>query len=202
MNELKAFFDRTIEIFHYYAQTKAGIRYWHNHWIELSNSKRLSPNEIITVGKGDPNNPNTNYQYYVGLGQFLIATAPNGRHEIMLNQSIIVLIVASWEVTYRNRIASEIGIEKNELESDLFHDLNKYRQAILHVDERLDVEPRVLKHFALEDRVEITDTIIEDIFEKVVDELNRIGFAHYQVDPQFRLNKELDQTDRHWTELG
>jgi hypothetical protein len=66
-------------------------------------------------------------------GDFKRRTAPGGLDTRFLSQMLVALLYGAWEDRYRESIASSIGhSKKNALRSDLFQDINKLRQAILH----------------------------------------------------------------------
>lgn len=66
-------------------------------------------------------------------GDFKRRTAPGGLDARYLSQMLVALLYGAWEDRYRERVASSLGHpDKNGLKSDLFQDLNKLRQAILH----------------------------------------------------------------------
>ena len=66
-------------------------------------------------------------------GDFKRRTAPGGLDARYLSQMLIAFLYGAWEDRYRERVASSLGhLNKNGLKSDLFQDINKLRQAILH----------------------------------------------------------------------
>ena len=84
-------------------------------------------------------------------------------------------------------------MDKNDVQSDVFHDLNKYRQAILHRSNRLGSKPKALPYFKEGDEVSPTSDQIELIFRGLIDdELNRIGREYYHTDLGFRFDKRLN----------
>lgn len=66
-------------------------------------------------------------------GEFKRRTAPGGLDARFLSQMLVSLLYGAWEDVYRKRVASCLRhSKKNALGSDLFQDINKLRQAILH----------------------------------------------------------------------
>ena len=106
-------------------------------------------------------------------------------------RSVIVVLVASWEDRFCKRIADECGIAKDDVTSDLFHDLNRYRQAILHASGKLREDAKLLRFFRREDRVALTEDQMDSIFRMIIDELNRIGTEFYDSNPGFDFDKRL-----------
>ena len=115
-----------------------------------------------------------------------------GRNVRLCRNGVIALTYALWEENYRETIAKECGLAcKNEVLSDVFQDLNKYRQAILHRGGRLDRELVKMGVFAKGDVVSFTKDQMRDLFAQLIEELNRIGEEYYGQDPGFTLDKPL-----------
>jgi hypothetical protein len=66
-------------------------------------------------------------------GEFKRRTAPGGSVARFLGHMMVALLYGAWEDNYRQKVASSLGhSDKNALKSDLFQDIAKLRQAILH----------------------------------------------------------------------
>ena len=116
----------------------------------------------------------------------------NGLNVNYLRKSVIALSYAVWEDQYRSRIAHEVGLKKNEIESDVFYDVNKYRQAILHAGGRLVARTRVFDFFKIGEEVLFTSEQTFEIFSKMILELNTIARRYYERnDTVFRLEYSL-----------
>ena len=192
MNELSRFHGEIVDIYGYMVQVNMAILQWNAFLKARIPEGSTTPDNTIFFGKGDPNRPGAKYQYHARYGDLIDASGKRGITSIIHRRSIVVLLVASWEDGYRARIAKECGIGKNSLESDVFHDLNKYRQAILHAGGKLQVEPKEIDFFAKGDIVELTENHMDSIFRLVVHDLNRIGQAHYGTDFKFTFEKDLN----------
>ena len=104
---------------------------------------------------------------------------------------------ALWEDEYRKRIATECGLKcKNDISSDVFHDLNKFRQAILHAGSRLDEETKAIHFFRKGDTVAFTENQMTELFAAIIEELNRIGNEYYNMNPGFSFKQALDRAGR------
>ena len=124
----------------------------------------------------------------------LKASEEGGRNVRLLRNSVVVFAYALWEDEYRKRIATECGLPcKNKVSSDVFQDLNKYRQGILHVSGRLDKEPTVIRLFSKGDVVSFSKEQIHDLFSNLINELNQIGERYYKANPGFSLDRPLRQ---------
>ena len=142
-------------------------------------------------GQNDPNLPEARFQYVRTFGELIDDSARDGPLEVTHRRSVIVFMVASWEDSYRTRIAKELGLAKNALKSDVFYDLNKYRQAILHAGGTLRTEPRALRLFRKGDQVALTHEYMHQVFRTLMAELNRISREFYGIDAEFMFDTPL-----------
>ena len=191
MKELANFHDELIDIYGYMVQVGAAIGQWHKILATQVNSRRTRPTNTMFFGSDDPSAPGAKYQYRRTFAELIEASAQKGITSNVHRRSVVVLVVASWEDRYRKRIAEECGVRKNTLTSDLFHDLNRYRQAILHAGGKLREEPKALRLFEKGDEVTLTNDQMDTIFREIIDELNRIGTELYGKNPRFSFDKQL-----------
>ena len=166
----------------------------HDHFGKmLSFSSQTKNSELVFFHTGEPNHPEATYQYRKDFGTLLDASAKNGEISVTHRRSIMTLLHSAWEDRYRKMIANEIGLKcKNCLKSDVFQDVNIYRQAVIHAGGKLGKEPKVFRFFGKGEEVSLTSDHIVLIFRRVVDELNRIGRNCYHTDPQFRFDWPLN----------
>ena len=160
----------------------------------------LNMSQRVKFGKGSPNNPGAKYQYTKTYGQLIATFTRDGPHFQLHRKSVITLAYALWEDQYRQRMAEECclvndkgDVDKNKIESDVFQDLNKYRQAILHGSGKLDREPKVIRFFKKGNVVSFTSNQMHELFSILIEELNRIGETYYGENPRFSLDKPLNQ---------
>jgi hypothetical protein len=100
----------------------------------------------------------------------LAACAPGGSNEIALSNLTTISIYAFWEDRTRGEIAGALGIDKNAVQSDLFGDIAKMRNIILHAGGVMDQRARamkVLKWFSLGDIVLIDRHKLHEIIELI-----------------------------------
>lgn len=158
----------------------------------LEKANKGSRSRKMYVGRGDPNNTGATFQYVKLVNELIRSSAKNGAHENTLRRSVIAMTYALWEDQYRQRIAYECKLEnKNQIESDVFRDMNRYRQAVLHAGGRLVGSPTVIKFFKQGEEVLLTDDHMYQLFSILTDELNRLGKVYYTQDPQFSLDQPL-----------
>ena len=191
MKELENFHDEIIDIYGYMVQVGAAIGQWNKLLISQIGSHQTTPDNAMFFGKDNPSRPGARYQYKRSFKELVTASSKDGITSVVHRRSVVVLLVASWEDRYRKRIANECGLTKDDLTSDLFHDLNRYRQAILHASGKLRAKPKILPFFHRGDRVSLTDDQMDSIFRLLIDELNRIGTEFYGRNPAFDLDKRL-----------
>ena len=194
MNELASFHREIAGIYGHYIQTRFALLQFYYSMRKLVDGPGpiTGPSPFSFGPHRDPNLPDASKRYETTAGNLIAASEFNGSLHTTLRRNVVVLIVASWEDGYRGPIANELGLDKIELTSDVFHDLNKYRNAILHASGELRSEPKVLNFFSRRDQVHLTHEHLERIFEVIVDDLNRIGREYYNSDPKFVLDIPLN----------
>lgn len=192
MKELIHFHDEILDIYGYMVQVGAAIGQWQKLLNAQIAPRQTTLRNTMFFGNSDPNTPGAKYQYRRTLGDLIDASSKTGITSVIHRRSVVVLVVASWEDRYRRRIADECGLTKNDVTSDVLHDLNRYRQAILHASGKLQKEPKALRFFRKGDEVALTDDQMDSIFRNLIDELNRIGTELYGKNPHFSFDKQLN----------
>ncbi|MYA85518.1 MAG: hypothetical protein F4Y12_08020 [Acidimicrobiaceae bacterium] len=191
MEELAGFRRELDDTYGYYAQVNAAIGFFRDD-LDKKYGQLLGPDSPVRFGVGDANRPDASYRHERTYSEVVADFSRHGRLQAVHIRSVIVLIVALWEDTYRCRIANELQLEnKNDLKSDVFHDLNRYRQGILHRYGTLGEEPKVLHYIRKGQEVLLTSDDMEQLFSTIVDELNKIGEEHYGQNPDFRFKMPL-----------
>ncbi|MCY4613337.1 MAG: hypothetical protein OXB94_06935 [Nitrospira sp.] len=184
--------NELIALYGYQLEISAALGQWNKFLKSLQNR---TPNQRIFFGTDDPNTPSAKYQYAQSVAYLIHASEKNGINVNRHRQSVVTLTYAIWEDQYRKRIAYECGLSnKRDIKSDVFQDLNKYRQAILHAGGRLVREPNVIHFFKLGEEVLLTNEHMNELFAILIVELNRIAKTYYRQDPGFSLNKPLNNS--------
>ena len=193
MKALMDLYDELIALYAFEAETSAALSQWVKFLEErVAASHETTLDHQVFFGRGDPNNPRAQYQYAVSFGNAIHSSDEGGRNIRLHRNGVIALTYALWEEEYRPEIAIECGLtSKDDVKSDVFHDLNKYRQAILHVSGRLDREPSVIHFFSEGEVVSLTKDHMHDLFSYLISDLNRIGETYYEVNPGLSLDKPL-----------
>ena len=178
-----------VTIYGYQTEVCAALHQWN----QFLKSARKSESQKLWFGRDDPNDPSAQFQYSRTFDYLIDASKRNSKITNTHRKSVVVLVYAVWEDQYRKRIADECGLpHKNQISSDVFYDLNKYRQAILHARGRLVKQPKGIDFFQIGDEVLLTDKHMYELFSLLIAELNRIGETYYGLDPQFSLDKPLN----------
>ena len=142
MQALTNLCNELVALYGYEVEVCAALHQWSEHLKVVLKHKKT---KTMFFGRDDPNDPQAKFQYAKSFDDLIHASRKNGIHVNTHRRSVVILIYAIWEDQYRGRIAYECGLpNKNGIESDVFHDVNKYRQAVLHAGGRLVGEPKVI----------------------------------------------------------
>ena len=190
MRALRDFHDDVVDIYGYLTQVNVALMMWRT-FLNKRITGETKPQSTFFFGKGEPNESDSTYQYRRTFADLIRDVTEIGTTSVVHRRSVIVLLVASWEDRHRKLIAQECSLQKNDLESDLFHDLNRYRQAIVHRGGRLRNDPKMIRFFNKGERVDLAGEHMGSIFRMVVDELNRFGVEHYGANPGFTFDKTM-----------
>ena len=108
-----------VDIYGYSLQVKMAITQWHKFLNDrIENSHTTPQNTVFFSAKGDPNKPDSTYQYHRSFADLIAASTRGGTTSVIHRRSVVVLLVASWEDHYRALIARECGLkEKDDLKS-------------------------------------------------------------------------------------
>ena len=192
MSGLKRFHGELMSIFASNVETEMGFLLLVQWLSGVLKDPRVEASFTVQLGKGDPHLTSTTYQYEKPLEELMRDSKEGGQNVRLYRNGVISLTYALWEENYREIIATECGLaSKDEVLSDVFQDLNKYRQAILHRGGRLDREPVKMGFFAKGDVVSFTKDQMEDLFAQLIKELNRLGEEYYGQNPGFTLDRPL-----------
>ena len=147
MQALFKMHEDILDMYAYHAETCSALHHWGEH-LKRHIKDPKKANQKIFFGRSDPNVPDAKFQYSKTVDKAIADSIKNGAHESSLRRSVFALTYAIWEDQYRQQIAYECDLNnKNDIESDVFHDLNRYRQAVLHAGGRLVDTPKVIKFF-------------------------------------------------------
>lgn len=191
MNALRAYHRELIDIYSFAIELHSALLIWHN-WLNdmVSGSVGTTTGNTIFFGPGDPNDPTTRPDHARTIAYVLAASENDGDYDQKLRWAAIVRLYSAWEDRFRQQIADECDLEKNDVQGDTHGDLRKFRNAIVHAEGRLDQELSVLRYFSKGDPLQFSNDQIVDLFWKLTEELNTLGVRYYGTDPGLTLTVE------------
>ena len=144
-------------------------------------------------GAGDPNRPDATYHHAIKIRELIERNKTDGPNQMFLSRACLIFIYSTWD-GLRPLLAELVGREQNRIRSDIFGDLRLYRNAIVHNDAILDRNTSVLSFIAVGEVVQLKQKQMNELFELLFDEVNRISveFTGNQLDRKFarRLNQK------------
>ena len=196
MGALKELHERLIELYGYEIEVSLALHVWHENLLSWTSRpglrEQLRRNSTITFGRGNPNTPDARWQYETTHESLVEASRKNGINAQTLRRAVITIAYSYWEDRYRSMIADECGFaHKNDIQSEVFTDLNKYRQSILHAGGVLQREPSVIRLFSRGDMISLEKDHMHDLFTMMVNGLNQLGETYYGQNLQFAFDKPL-----------
>ena len=198
MKALEALNREIVALYACHVEIEIALRRWTDTLNRDIIRGSTTPDNFVSFSRGDtdsfdPNSPKASFQYRKTLRDTVRDSEENGINVRLNRNSVVVFICALWEEEYREQIAKECGLKtKDSINSDVFRDINKYRQAVLHANGRLDRNPQVIPFFKKGEVVALTKNQMYDLFDTVINELNRIGETYYCQNPAFSLCNRLN----------
>jgi hypothetical protein len=95
----------------------------------------LPPNILdvqYSYGSGSPDAPEHRLQHVSTQREFLERNDSSARNSTIMGHLIIIQIFGLWEDEYREGIAKEFDMKKNDFKQDVFGDLRTLRNSIVH----------------------------------------------------------------------
>lgn len=189
--QLDAFAAELVNIYGMQIEMEAGLNQWRSQIGKIVSKQGVSWDNRMVFATGSPTDPNSKMQYARRLSEIFTLAGQEGAYAVHFRRMAVAHVYARWEHSARALIAGEIGIADNDLKSPVFGDLRHYRQAILHVNGRLDKKTEVLPYFRKGDFVNFTKDIFHDLFVRLIDALNQIARDHYGISTGYSLDKTL-----------
>ena len=165
----KELFDKlradTAELYKSYRLNHFSLFYIHNYYVQKSNEHNLE-NFVIE----DKINESVRFD-----GENMIKeTFDNGKYQFLVSSSAIVNFYQIWEDKYRKKISKEVNIDL--IKSEVYYELNKLRQSIIHNSHRPTHEfKKVANNFKFilsEDKLELTVDEIHKIYKILLQEID------------------------------
>jgi hypothetical protein len=86
----------------------------------------------MIYGKGDPNDSDAIELHRCTQGEFKVRNSKTGINQKFLGNMALVTIYQYWEDFHRSDIASDFGVEKDEVKSSIMGDIRLIRVSIVH----------------------------------------------------------------------
>lgn len=106
-----------------------------------------------------------------------------------LRAGAIMLAYAAWEDGIRHPLEHALELGRNEVLNDTLGDLNSYRQAIAHVDGRLDRQTKVFAFIDKGEPIKLTDDQFYELFRLLIEAVNDLGETYVGIRPPYSLDK-------------
>lgn len=127
---------------------------------------------------GDPTTPAAKVLIPMLQGDVKRRNGPGGANAFFLARMLIVATYQIWEEHYRGMLAVERGVGKDEIVSDLFGDLRRYRQAIVHhrsIAMASVIKNRVLHWATAGSPIEPSRTEMQQLLSGIREEVERLA---------------------------
>lgn len=178
-------------------EANLGLSYYNKSMSERENDARASDgilpeNRTIFYGTENPNSPLATYQHKATFHDVLERTSKNGTGNILLYQAIIVFAYTHWEDTTRGHFAKAIGINKNDVSSQIYSDLAKYRNSIAHNNGILKKAPETLKYISKGEPINLTQKDFQNLFSELIFELSSIASHHLNINYPFEFSLPMN----------
>lgn len=168
------FWNQVDEIYGTFLDSTSSYHAFRARIVELQGSRSTQVGKTIDeldtlrwiYGKGPPTNPTSQTRHIITQGELKSRLDKNGHNTLFLANLCVVAIYQYWEDHYRSKIASELGIQANDLKSDLLGDIRRIRIAIVHHGgtAKSDIEKcKVLKWFGTGDPIVIDEDRMYEI---------------------------------------
>jgi hypothetical protein len=89
------------------------------------------PDSSLWIGHGDPNDEGFAYQSWQ-IRTLKERLSPDGPVVRALGQQWVVMVASEWNDNFRPRIATAMGVEKNEVKDAAMADINRMRNDVIH----------------------------------------------------------------------
>lgn len=203
INALIIYCKRLEELYALYSEAAIGMRMLSDWVSQVTNDPKtdctLASRAFYGALGTDPNDDGSKYVHLSTLGESATRCANGGQNRIILARSIIVVAYSLWEHETRKILEDSLGLPRNNIQSPVFGDLNKYRQAIVHVGGRLDKATEIFKFIEVGEGVVLTSDQLVTLLETLFEEVKRLSFELCGFDINYEFIKR-GIIAGHWTE--
>ena len=139
-------------------------------------------NRTNTIYFGSEHPDKGQFDASINIGEYL-DSFQNGGFQNLIAKSFMTAIYAEWDELYRFRIAEELGVQRNDVKSDLMGDLRLIRNYIVHNKSIVPDKHKNLKELDWSlspGELWITGAM----FRRLIDQINQIQVKICSVVPQ------------------
>lgn len=181
---LKSIFDRYVDILHdlygFYIDMTQGFRFYREHLLKnlLLESKSLSTKSSnVIVSNSSPDDPDALILNVSSINTICERNQTEGTNVARARDHILTMILEHLNHDIRHAIANLLGCkESNDITADIFGDVNKIRNDILHSRGKADRSTKgIIIKFQKGDRIVITQEIFDTIFTEIFNYFNKLS---------------------------
>lgn len=110
----------------------------------------------------------------------LVEISENGKYQNMISGNTIVMFYQLWEDKFRKQIADKLSVEKNDVKSFIFSDLNILRQSIIHNNYKPIKEFKKISmlNFNMSDSLKLSSKDVSIIYHSIIQEINKFEIEY------------------------
>ena len=128
MKALRAYHRELVNIYSFAIEVETALMLWNSRLNEIvDGASGTTASNTMYFGEGHPNDPANRPHHARTLGYLIEASARDGIYAQQLRWSVIVRLYSVWEDRFRQQIADECGIPKNDIQGDAHGDLRRFR---------------------------------------------------------------------------
>ena len=187
MKALRAYHQELVDIYSFAIEVDSALMTWNSRLKEMVGSSGTTERNTLYFGESHPNDPAARAHHARTFGYLIEASKRDGDYAQQLRWSAIVRLYSVWEDRFRQEIADECGLLKNDIRGDAHGDLRTFRRAIVHAGGRLEGDPTVLRYCKRGDSLQLSSAQVVDMFRQLTAELNGLALRHYGADPGLAL---------------
>lgn len=128
----------------------------------------------LRYGTDHPHQPASRVVHSCTQGEYRQRNAEGGQNHKVMGQLCLVQMFGFWEDCYRDRLAKECGVDKNNVKLDIMGDLRLIRNSIIHHRgiAKKDVEKcKLLTWFREGEEIVVTPQHFEQVVAKLREDL-------------------------------
>lgn len=128
----------------------------------------------LNYGTGHPRQPASRVVHSCTQGEYRQRNAEGGRNHKVMGQLCLAQMFGFWEDCYRDRLAGECGIKRNDVKLDIMGDLRLLRNSIIHhrgIAKKEIEKCKLLNWFREGEEIVLTPQHFEQVVAKLREDL-------------------------------